>query len=117
MSTPAVEIENLTKIYPIPLRRQRVVAVQKLAFTVQPGDRSGFGSWTGGATEARTVDDVVIPPWSEHPGERLPSLGYARRTVTDPTPRAGGSSTRGGLEALNRTVLKTAPNSPPPRPG
>ena len=31
-------------------------------FTLQPGDRYGFGARTGGATQVCTVDDVVISP-------------------------------------------------------
>ncbi len=63
MSTPAVEIENLTKIYPIPLRRQRVVAVQKLALTVQPGEVYGLlgPNGSGKSTTLKVLLGLVTP--------------------------------------------------------
>lgn len=42
MSTPAVEVENLTKIFPLSLRREYLVAVQNLSFTVGAGEVYGL---------------------------------------------------------------------------
>jgi len=63
MSTPAVEIENLTKIYPVPLRRQRVVAVQKLALTVHPGEVYGLlgPNGSGKSTTLKVLLGLVTP--------------------------------------------------------
>ena len=37
MSTPAISIQNVTKVFPIPFKRERVLAVNNLSLTVQPG--------------------------------------------------------------------------------
>ncbi len=42
MSTPAITIRNLTKVYPIPFRRERVTAVHDLSLTVEPGQVYGL---------------------------------------------------------------------------
>ena len=42
MSIPAVQIENITKIFPVPLRRRRIMAVRNLTLTVQPGEVYGL---------------------------------------------------------------------------
>jgi len=42
MSVPAVSIENLTKIYPVHLRKERVVAVRKLNLEVAAGQVYGL---------------------------------------------------------------------------
>jgi ABC-2 type transport system ATP-binding protein len=42
MSIPAVQIENITKIFPVPLRRRRITAVRNLSLTVQPGEVYGL---------------------------------------------------------------------------
>ena len=42
MSIPAVQIENITKIFPVPLRRRRIMAVRNLSLTVQPGEVYGL---------------------------------------------------------------------------
>ena len=42
MSTPAISIQNLTKIYPIPFKREKVTAVQDLSLTVEPGQVYGL---------------------------------------------------------------------------
>lgn len=42
MSIPAVQIENITKIFSVPLRRRRIMAVRNLSLTVQPGEVYGL---------------------------------------------------------------------------
>lgn len=42
MSSPAVEVENLTKIFSLSLRREYLVAVQDLSFTVGAGEVYGL---------------------------------------------------------------------------
>lgn len=42
MSTPAVEVKNLTKIFSLSLRREYLVAVQNLSFTVGAGEVYGL---------------------------------------------------------------------------
>jgi ABC-2 type transport system ATP-binding protein len=42
MPDPAISIRNLTKIYPIPLKRERVTAVDDLTLTVEPGQVYGL---------------------------------------------------------------------------
>ncbi|HWL54733.1 MAG TPA: ABC transporter ATP-binding protein [Chthoniobacteraceae bacterium] len=42
MSTPAITIRNLTKVYPIPFRKERVTAVHDLSLTVEPGQVYGL---------------------------------------------------------------------------
>ncbi len=42
MPEPAISIQNLTKIYPVPLKRDRVVAVNDLSLSVEPGQVYGL---------------------------------------------------------------------------
>jgi ABC-2 type transport system ATP-binding protein len=42
MATPAISIRNLTKVYPIPFKRERVVAVKNLSLDVEPGQVYGL---------------------------------------------------------------------------
>jgi len=42
MSNPPVEIEGLTKVFPVPLRRERVVAVRDLSLRVEKGEVYGL---------------------------------------------------------------------------
>lgn len=42
METPAVAVRNLTKIYPIPFRREKLVAVRDLTLEVAPGQVYGL---------------------------------------------------------------------------
>ncbi len=42
MSTPAVSISDLTKLYPVPLRRQKVIAVKSLNLEVAEGEVYGL---------------------------------------------------------------------------
>ena len=42
MNDPAISIRNLTKIYPIPFKRERVTAVHDLTLSVEPGQVYGL---------------------------------------------------------------------------
>lgn len=42
MSAPAISIRHLTKVYPIPFRRERVIAVRDLSLDVEPGQVYGL---------------------------------------------------------------------------
>ena len=42
MPTPAISIQNLTKVFPIPFRREKVVAVKDLSLEVEPGQVYGL---------------------------------------------------------------------------
>ena len=42
MATPAISIQNLTKIYPIPFKREKVTAVKDLSLAVEPGQVYGL---------------------------------------------------------------------------
>jgi len=63
MRTPAVLIESLTKVYPVPLRRQRVVAVQKLSLTVNEGEVYGLlgPNGSGKSTTLKVLLGLVTP--------------------------------------------------------
>jgi ABC-2 type transport system ATP-binding protein len=63
MTTPAVRIENLTKIFPVPLRRQRVTAVRKISFEVRPGEVYGLlgPNGSGKSTTLKILLGLVTP--------------------------------------------------------
>jgi len=63
MSTPAVEIEGLTKIYPVPLRRERVTAVKNLNLTVEAGQVYGLlgPNGSGKSTTLKILLGLVTP--------------------------------------------------------
>jgi len=63
MNTPAVHIENLTKVYPVPLRRQRVVAVKNLSLTVGEGEVYGLlgPNGSGKSTTLKVLLGLVTP--------------------------------------------------------
>ena len=63
MSTPAIRIENLTKIYPVPLRRQRITAVHNLAFEVRQGEVYGLlgPNGSGKSTTLKMLLGLVTP--------------------------------------------------------
>jgi len=59
----AVEVENLTKIFPVPFRRQKVVAVRKLNLSVEPGEVFGLlgPNGSGKSTTLKIVLGLVSP--------------------------------------------------------
>ena len=63
MSTPAVQIENISKIFPVPLRRQRVQAVKNLSLVVQPGQVYGLlgPNGCGKSTTLKILLGLVTP--------------------------------------------------------
>jgi ABC-2 type transport system ATP-binding protein len=63
MITPAVRIENLTKIFPVPLRRQRITAVRNLSFEVRPGEVYGLlgPNGSGKSTTLKILLGLVTP--------------------------------------------------------
>jgi len=65
--TPAVEVENLTKIFPIPFRKQKVVAVRKLNLEVEPGEVFGLlgPNGSGKSTTLKIVLGLVSPTAGE----------------------------------------------------
>ncbi|MEO8207159.1 MAG: ABC transporter ATP-binding protein, partial [Chthoniobacterales bacterium] len=67
MSTPAVSIENLTKVYPIPLRRGHIVAIENLSFIVHPGEVYGLlgPNGAGKSTTLKIVLGLVTPTSGE----------------------------------------------------
>jgi len=63
MSKPPVEIEHLTKVFKIPMRRERVVAVRDLSIKVQPGEVYGLlgPNGSGKSTTLKIVLGLVSP--------------------------------------------------------
>ncbi len=63
MSTPAVEIRNLTKLYPVPLRRRRIVAVKNVSLTVASGEVYGLlgPNGSGKSTTLKMLLGLVTP--------------------------------------------------------
>jgi ABC-2 type transport system ATP-binding protein len=63
MSTPAISIQNLTKVFPIPFRREKVVAVNDLSLTVEPGQVYGLlgPNGSGKSTTMKVVLGLVAP--------------------------------------------------------
>jgi ABC-2 type transport system ATP-binding protein len=63
MATPAISIQNLTKNYPIPFKRQKVTAVNDLSLTVEPGQVYGLlgPNGSGKSTTMKVVLGLVTP--------------------------------------------------------
>jgi len=63
MSTPAVQIENISKFFPVPLRRQRVQAVKNLSLIVEPGQVYGLlgPNGCGKSTTLKILLGLVTP--------------------------------------------------------
>lgn len=59
----AITVENLTKIYPVPMRRQRVVAVKNLNLTVREGEVYGLlgPNGSGKSTTLKVLLGLVTP--------------------------------------------------------
>jgi len=63
MSSPAVQIENISKFFPVPLRRQRVQAVKNLSLVVEPGQVYGLlgPNGCGKSTTLKILLGLVTP--------------------------------------------------------
>jgi ABC-2 type transport system ATP-binding protein len=63
MATPAISIQNLTKVYPIPFRRENVTAVENLSLAVEPGQVYGLlgPNGSGKSTTMKIVLGLVSP--------------------------------------------------------
>src|SRR5580704_3706715 len=63
MSTPAISIQNLTKVYPIPFKRETVTAVNDLSLTVEPGQVYGLlgPNGSGKSTTLKIILGLVSP--------------------------------------------------------
>jgi ABC-2 type transport system ATP-binding protein len=63
MATPAISIQNLTKVYPIPFRREKVTAVHDLSLTVESGQVYGLlgPNGSGKSTTMKIVLGLVSP--------------------------------------------------------
>jgi ABC-2 type transport system ATP-binding protein len=63
MPTPAISIQNLTKVFPIPFKREKVVAVDDLSLTVEPGQVYGLlgPNGSGKSTTMKIVLGLVTP--------------------------------------------------------
>ena len=63
MPTPAISIQNLTKIYPIPFRREKVIAVDGLTLNVEAGHVYGLlgPNGSGKSTTMKIVLGLVSP--------------------------------------------------------
>jgi len=63
MSTPAISIQNLTKVFPIPFRREKVIAVNDLSLVVEPGQVYGLlgPNGSGKSTTMKVVLGLVTP--------------------------------------------------------
>jgi ABC-2 type transport system ATP-binding protein len=63
MTTPAIAIRNLTKVFPIPFRREKLVAVSDLSLTVESGHVYGLlgPNGSGKSTTMKIVLGLVSP--------------------------------------------------------
>lgn len=63
MSTPAVSITSLTKLYPVPMRRQKVIAVKNLNLEVPEGEVYGLlgPNGSGKSTTLKILLGLVTP--------------------------------------------------------
>ena len=63
MPVPAISIRNLTKVFPIPFKRQRLVAVRDLSLEVEPGQVYGLlgPNGSGKSTTMKIVLGLVEP--------------------------------------------------------
>jgi ABC-2 type transport system ATP-binding protein len=67
MSKAAVSISGLTKVYPVPMRRQKVVAVKDLSLEVQEGEVYGLlgPNGSGKSTTLKVLLGLVTPTRGE----------------------------------------------------
>src|SRR5882757_4208916 len=63
MATPAISIQNVTKVYPIPFKREKVTAVKDLSLSVEPGQVYGLlgPNGSGKSTTMKIVLGLVTP--------------------------------------------------------
>ena len=63
MPEPAISIRNLTKVYPIPFKRERVTAVDNLSLSVEPGQVYGLlgPNGSGKSTTMKVLLGLVSP--------------------------------------------------------
>ena len=63
MAAPAISIQNVTKVYPIPFKREKVTAVNDLSLTVEPGQVYGLlgPNGSGKSTTMKVVLGLVTP--------------------------------------------------------
>ncbi len=63
MSSPAIAIRNLSKVFPIPFRREQVVAVRNLSLEVAPGQVYGLlgPNGSGKSTTMKIVLGLISP--------------------------------------------------------
>lgn len=63
MSGPAISIHDVTKVFPIPFKREKVVAVDGLSLTVEPGQVYGLlgPNGSGKSTTMKIVLGLVTP--------------------------------------------------------
>jgi ABC-2 type transport system ATP-binding protein len=63
MEEPAISVRHLTKVFPIPFRRNRVVAVRDLSLDVQPGQVYGLlgPNGSGKSTTMKIILGLVAP--------------------------------------------------------
>src|SRR5882672_7501564 len=63
MLTPAISIQDLTKVFPIPFKREAVVAVKNLSRAVEPGQVYGLlgPNGSGKSTTMKIVLGLVTP--------------------------------------------------------
>jgi ABC-2 type transport system ATP-binding protein len=63
MSAPAISIQNLTKVFPIPFRKEKIVAVNDLSLVVEPGQVYGLlgPNGSGKSTTMKIVLGLVTP--------------------------------------------------------
>jgi ABC-2 type transport system ATP-binding protein len=63
MSTPAVRIQNLTKLFPIPFRKEKLLAVKDLSLTVEQGQVYGLlgPNGSGKSTTLKILLGLVTP--------------------------------------------------------
>lgn len=65
MATPAISIRNLTKVFPIPFKRERLLAVKELSLDVEPGQVYGLlGPNGSGKSTTMKIVLGLIPPTS-----------------------------------------------------
>ncbi len=82
MSTPAVSLRNLTKLYPVPLRRERLVAVKDLTLEIPEGEVFGLlgPNGSGKSTTLKMLLGLATPTSGTAHVFGHESGGFAART-------------------------------------